>query len=548
MEVEIIRKKKDRPENLISKKLNVAAYIRVSTLREKQTNSLESQKKYFLNLITRNKNWNLVKIYIDNGISGRSVKKREEFANMIYDAMNGKIDLILIKSISRFGRNTVDNLKYMRMLKEKNIGIYFMEEHIYSLNMTGEMLFTVFSTIYQTESDITSNRVSLGMKMNNQYLLRHFFGYKYNKKTQQFSIVKSQAKTIQLIYKLYLDGLATKEIETYLYEKKYKNGSGTNKNWNKNVISKLLSDKRYMGTLIVENEGEEPYEIENHHEAIIDKETFMKVQKLKKERTIMKNRYNYSSEKQIKIKKKIRCGYCGSTVNHMKERIRCSNRMDTYENCVKSASISFDLFVYAFVIGLKKLLEMKQVHLNEKGLKQDLKRLKKLEEKIETEISLLIENNLCQRISKIDFIVERDKLYLEKKNLNQSIKETEEKLKKISYANRISKEIGNIIIENNYDIRSFNQELFDEIVEVLIIGDRKNKYAFRYILKEKNLFEKEAYFPSDFLEIYVENKDEKYFKILDYKKRINLEKFKCQDSKIRKDDRIMRITFEIKNK
>ena len=189
MEVKVIKGRYRK--NYKSLKLKVAAYIRVSTELEAQISSFESQKKYYTSKIYRNSNWKFIGIYEDYGISARSVRNRTGFNNMIKDALDGKIDLILTKSISRFARNTVDSIEYVRLLKEHNVGVHFEEEGIYTLDMQSEMLLTILSSVAQQESQNTSNRTKLAIQM------RHMDGknrkqsvvYGYSYKNKQLGLV-----------------------------------------------------------------------------------------------------------------------------------------------------------------------------------------------------------------------------------------------------------------------------------------------------------------------------------------------------------------------
>ena len=166
MEVQVIEKiqgRIDRTTGLqINRKLKVAAYARVSTDSEDQLNSFESQVKYYNEKISKNIEWSFVEVYADESISGTQDYKRSNFMRMIQDSMNGKIDLILTKSISRFARNTLDTLKYVRMLKEKNVAILFEEENINTLEMAGELLLTILSSVAQQESETISSHVYKG--------------------------------------------------------------------------------------------------------------------------------------------------------------------------------------------------------------------------------------------------------------------------------------------------------------------------------------------------------------------------------------------------
>lgn len=156
---------------LTERELRVVAYARVSTDHDDQKNSFDSQQKYYSNKIARNPNWTFVDIYCDEGISGTRTNKREGFIKMMKDAVNNRFDLILTKSVSRFARNTVDTLKYVRILRERKIGVYFEEENINTLDMNGELLLSILSSIAQQESTNLSAHVLLGLKMKAQQWL-----------------------------------------------------------------------------------------------------------------------------------------------------------------------------------------------------------------------------------------------------------------------------------------------------------------------------------------------------------------------------------------
>ncbi len=192
MEVEIIKKRENNElsnNNDNSQKLKVAAYARVSTDLEDQKTSFISQQKYYLEKITENPKWMFVEVYADEGISGTQAFKRENFMRMVKDAENGKIDLILTKSISRFARNTLDTLKYVRLLKANGIGIIFEEEGINTLDMAGELLLTVLSSVAQQESETISSHIRLGYKMKRErgelVGFSSCYGYTYDSKTIQ---------------------------------------------------------------------------------------------------------------------------------------------------------------------------------------------------------------------------------------------------------------------------------------------------------------------------------------------------------------------------
>lgn len=226
MEVLKIAKKEESKLIANKEKINVAAYARVSTESDDQINSFESQKMYYENKINSNKNWKLVEVYSDYGISGTSVKKRESFTRMINDATSGKIDLILTKSISRFARNTVDALNFIRILKENNIAVYFEEENINTLESSGEFLITVLSSVAQQESI----NISLNVRKGHEMLLKkgkvilgvRCFGYKFINKENRIEIVPNEAKVVKQIFKEFLKVKSLSKVKDYLEKKKIK--------------------------------------------------------------------------------------------------------------------------------------------------------------------------------------------------------------------------------------------------------------------------------------------------------------------------------------
>ena len=229
--------------------------------------------------------------------------KRTDFLRMINDALNGKIDLILTKSIARFARNTVDTLKYVRMLKEKNVAIYFEEEHINTLEMAGELLLTILSSVAQQEVQNTSDNVKLGLKMKMQrgemVGANNCYGYEIDKEKKTLKIIEEEAKVVRKIFELYIDGYGTKGIADCLEAEKIKTRKGHTE-WSTATITRILKNEKYIGDLLmrksitidpiakkrIPNNGEEDkYYVKNHHPAIISRETFEKAQKIRASRS-----------------------------------------------------------------------------------------------------------------------------------------------------------------------------------------------------------------------------------------------------------------------
>ncbi len=274
----------------------VAAYARVSTDNDEQLSSYEAQVDYYTRHIQSNTSWQFVEVYTDEGISATSTKKRDGFNRMIADALAGKIDLIITKSVSRFARNTVDTLTTVRQLKEKGVEVYFEKENIYTLDSKGELLITIMSSLAQEESRSISENVSWGQRKrfaDGKLMLPYgqFLGYKKGEDGLP-EIVEKEAEIVRKIYKLFLEGKTPSTIARWLTEEGYPTPSGK-KVWQFSTVKSILQNEKYKGDAILQksytvdfltkrkkiNEGELPqYYVENSHPAIISPETFELVQ------------------------------------------------------------------------------------------------------------------------------------------------------------------------------------------------------------------------------------------------------------------------------
>ena len=281
--------------NNIPKK-RVAAYARVSTDSEEQLSSYEAQVDYYTRHIKSNTEWEFIEVYTDEGISATSTKKRDGFKRMVADALDGKIDLIITKSVSRFARNTVDTLTNVRKLKEKGVEIYFEKENIYTFDSKGELMLTILSSLAQEESRSLSLNVQWGQrkrfadgKVSLPY--KRFLGYEKGEDGLP-QIIEAEAKTVRLIYKMFLEGKTPSGIASYLTQKAIPTPSGKQK-WQPSTVKSILTNEKYKGDAILQkrftvdfltkkmkiNEGEIPqYYVENSHPAIIPPETFELVQ------------------------------------------------------------------------------------------------------------------------------------------------------------------------------------------------------------------------------------------------------------------------------
>ncbi len=231
--------------------MKVAAYCRVSTEYEDQTNSFETQKRFFKEHIERNPDWELYEIYADEGLSGTSTENRPGFNRMIEDAKAGKFDLILTKEVSRFARNTVDTLQYTRELKQIGVGVRFMSDNINSMDPDAELRLTIMASLAQEESRKTSDRVTWGMKrkMEQGFVFgQPFLGY--NLSNGVLTIEPEGAETVKLIYHKYLhERKGANTIARELTEAGIPSPRGC-KIWNASTIYKILRNEKYCGNLL----------------------------------------------------------------------------------------------------------------------------------------------------------------------------------------------------------------------------------------------------------------------------------------------------------
>lgn len=233
----------------------VAAYARVSTELDSQQNSYEAQIDYYTTHIQSRPDWEFVAVYSDEGITGTSYKKRDGFNRMVRDAMDGKIDLILTKSISRFARNTVDALTITRQLKSAGIEVFFEKENISSMDSQAELVFTIMSSIAQEESRSISENVRWGLKRSMEagkvsLPWKHFLGFERGPDGLP-KIVESEAAIVRIIYHNYLDGATLQGIAKSLTKQGIKAPCGGQK-WSPETIRNILTNEKYMGDAILQ--------------------------------------------------------------------------------------------------------------------------------------------------------------------------------------------------------------------------------------------------------------------------------------------------------
>ncbi|HDJ3663324.1 TPA: recombinase family protein, partial [Staphylococcus aureus] len=236
-------------------KLKVAAYCRVSTDSEEQATSYEVQVEHYTTYIQNNPEWELAGIYADDGISGTNTKKREQFNKMIEDSMNGKIDMIITKSISRFARNTLDCLKYIRQLKDKEIPVFFEKENINTMDAKGEIMLTIMASLAQQESQSLSQNVKLGIQYRyrqGEVQVNHnrFLGYTKDE-NNKLVINPEQAKIVKRIYREYLEGASLVQIARGLEADEILTAAKRTK-WRPESIKKILQNEKYIGDALLQ--------------------------------------------------------------------------------------------------------------------------------------------------------------------------------------------------------------------------------------------------------------------------------------------------------
>ena len=377
----------------VKKVQRVAVYARVSTNHEEQQTSLAAQKDYYSKLIDAHDDWVLAGIYADDGITGTSYLKREAFQQMVIDCEMGNIDRIITKSVSRFARNTVDALNTIRKLKSLGIGVYFEKENIWTLDSKGEFLITLMTSLAQEESRSISENVTWGHRKrfaDGRYSCAYsrFLGY-----DKGYVINVEEAKTVKLIYKMFLQGLTPHTISAMLTEMGIPTAGGCDV-WSQASVSSVLKNEKYKGDALLQkeftidflskkmkkNEGEiNQYYVENGHEAIIAPWLFDYVQEVIKVRKDFISRYcgmNFYTSKFI-------CGNCGAAYGlkpeHSNDKYRkdiwmCHNRFKKGVYCkntrIDNAEIDL-LTCRVEIAAIKKkrqVLDLCKVLLNECGV------------------------------------------------------------------------------------------------------------------------------------------------------------------------------------
>lgn len=508
-------------------KTRVCAYCRVSTDNVEQLSSYEAQVNHYTNYIQNKPDWKFAGIYADEGISGTNTKKRVEFNRMIEDCMAGKIDMVITKSVSRFARNTLDCLKYIRMLREKGIAVYFEKENIDTLDAKGELLIVIMGSLAQEESRSLSTNTRWGIVhqfQEGKVRLNHttFLGYTKDE-NGELVIVPKEAKIIKRIYEEYLAGYGTNKICRNLERDGIKTPTGRKKWWDSTIRS-ILKNEKYMGDALlqksitvdfltkkrVKNKGQaQQYYVEDSHPAIISKEMFMQVQEeMKKRSNIRKQSENKSRFTSIYPFSGITyCGKCGMQFRRRRWGSKpkyfqyvwiCKERDDNGPKACSMPAVHEEKLKKAFVRAINKAISDKEVF------------TQKLVKNVEKVIQKAQENLSIDEIQKRLKELQQELMKLVRINVNtgldaevydgeyariakeiESLREKKQRIQEAKLDNTIRKnraeKIADIINKREV-IKEFDEELFRNVIErITILSIAEVEFKFKSGLKVKEI-------------------------------------------------------------
>lgn len=534
-EVEVIKARNDlqtRTRGKTIELMRVGAYCRVSTDSADQLNSYKSQVAYYTDMIKKNKEWVLADIYADEAITGTQVAKREDFQRMINDCMNGEIDMVITKSISRFARNTLDTLKYVRMLKERNIAVYFEDEKINTLTMDGELLLVVLSSVAQQEVENISANVKKGLKMKMKrgelVGFQGCLGYDYHKDTKTITVNEEEAEIVRYIFNRYIEGaggsVIAHELENLGYKTKY--GSST---WVQSTVIGIIKNEKYKGDLLLgktftvdpiskrrlENFGEEDkFYIRNHHEPIISEEVFEKAQEILSRRNVNRGKIGEGNTKREKYSRKyafscmLECGFCGGTLTRRnwhsssqyskviwqcvtatkKGKKFCKHSKGIPETAIEEAFVeSYRLLCDDNKDVLEEFLKRTEKALGENSIEDQLHKLKKSIDKVSLKRKKLLDNYL-KGIIEQDIYEETDvELKTELTNARAKLEYLQQQSDEKSSLQRRLSDFKKALSHNEV-LEEFDRGIFESIVEKVIVGGldedgNKDPYKITFIYK-----------------------------------------------------------------
>lgn len=482
-----------QPTKKIDEKIRLAAYCRVSSDSSDQLNSFAAQIKYYTDYSKVHTEYELVDIYADEGISGTSLKKRDEFKRLIKDCENRKIDCIITKSISRFARNTSDLLTVLRMLKTLGVRVYFEEQALDSEKMNAELFVTLPGLAAQQESiNISDNmRWSYLKRMESGDFNTTYPAFGYRISDNELIVNEDEAKTVRTIFALYLQGMGKQAIANTLNENNIPSRKGK---WHCFSVDYILNNERYMGDALLQktyttesfpfvrkkNKGEcAKYYIENSNAAIISKETFNAVKRLQNDRK--KSSYN----RQVSLLSgKVKCADCGKNFRKLTDKDRiywvCSYRTTSRSEC-NTGRIPETDFYDAFTALMSKLKANKKYILD-----TFIKQIEMLKNRSnpEQESIYSINKEIADLSAKNHMLAKlHTKGFLKDAEFTVQVTEISKKLQKLKDEHKHRKIIpedknGELLEKLNYlnevitdyvDDLTFHKDIFQDIVESITV-------------------------------------------------------------------------------
>ena len=513
--IHIIKAKQDRtirehPSS--NEKLRVGVYVRVSTDSEEQLQSYKSQVDHYRDLVTNNSKWDLVDIYADEGISGTQTKNRAEFNRMIGDATNNKIDMIITKSISRFTRNVLDSLKYVRLLKEHNVAILFEKENINTMTMNGEMLLVILSSLAQQESESISANVKMGLKMKMKrgelVGFNGCLGYDYHPEDKSLTINQEEAEAIRYIFSRYIDGAGCYQIAREMTEKGIKTKRG-NSNWGEGTVRGIIKNEKYRGDILLgktftvdpishrrlANFGEEDmFYIENNHQPIVSNETFEAAKKIMNTRSStssqspVKGKQRYS--RQYPFSSRMKCGYCGGTIGRRswhgnskyhktvwtcvtgvkKGKDKCPHSKSIQEKDIEAIFIKiFNDYVHNHSGIISDFIDVLEETMGVSESNKALEKFFERENKVIEKMGRLTQMSLDEIIEPVVYKEKYTQLKLELEELGREIQELKSNIDcEVDMKDRLSRMRKSLINHDAMDV--FDSEVFESAIDHMVIG------------------------------------------------------------------------------
>ncbi len=523
--------------NVLADTIRVAAYARVSTDKDDQANSFESQVKFFTDFINNQNDWELVKVYSDDGLTGTTTENRVGFNSMLDDVLSGKIDFIITKEVSRFARNTVDTLQITRLLKKLGVGVYFVLDAINTLDKDGELRLTLMASLAQDESRKTSERVKWGQRRQMEKGVvfgRDMLGYRV--KGGKLYLVEEEAEIVRKIfYKYLIESKGTYVIARELQEEGIRplnpDGKAKYKNdWSNTVILRILRNEKYVGDLLqgktytpdfldhkkrYNHNVEDMVYIKDHHPeiAIIDRDMWDATQKelarrspSEEQKSRHSNRYWASG--------KIYCGECGERFVSKQKKTSvgrtkawtCYNHTkataDRTKECLQSEWASdkslrqIVLYILNILADNKEMLkkeileDIKTLDKKSNGLNTDY--FEKKIQSVEKRKQKLIEIRLADEITKTEFVEQKEKLdkelselFVTKERIEQ---ERQEKENQVNQIDNIIAEIDNALSFENDNMDALLGAMTHSITVYKghIVEVRIKDLPFRFMVEYKS--------------------------------------------------------------